>query len=537
MPSFKNTRVSRKLVIVVGVSLVALALYAGISMRTISGVRIGSEKYDEISANSVLLADVMPPPLYLVETNFYAFHMLASADVGATDELAEQIEYATGLEAAYNDRIEYWQTNLTDDAMRGLLFEQSDPAAQEYFRLMSERFVPALTSGDLEAARNVLNGAMQDAYTTHRAAIDEIATQTTVTAAAVESDAIDTANARSTQLMLLLVVTLAIVVFLSVSVVRSIMQPLMRLRGRMAEIATGDGDLTQRLDADRKDEFGGVAESFNEFMDKLSVTIGSVDGQASHLLEGSQQLASVSQQLTAASAQALSQTDVVSEAAGQVASSINVVVVAADEMQAAIGEIARSASEAATTASTAVRAAEEANQIMTKLGESSAEITDVTRMISSIAEQTNLLALNATIESARAGEAGKGFAVVANEVKELARATSKATGDITVRVETILADTREATEALDNIQNIIAAMSDAQSVIASAVEEQTATTAEINRSVLVAASSADVIASAIAETVQATSETTAGAETTLVTAGDVARTAEDLRDLVGQFRV
>jgi methyl-accepting chemotaxis protein len=244
MPSFKNTRVSRKLVIVVGVSLVALALYAGISMRTISGVRIGSEKYDEISANSVLLADVMPPPLYLVETNFYAFHMLASADEGATDELAEQIEYATGLEAAYNDRIEYWQTNLTDDAMRGLLFEQSDPAAQEYFRLMSERFVPALTSGDLEAARNVLNGAMQDAYTTHRAAIDEIATQTTVTAAAVESDAIDTANARSTQLMLLLVVTLAIVVFLSVSVVRSIMQPLMRLRGRMAEIATGDGDLT-----------------------------------------------------------------------------------------------------------------------------------------------------------------------------------------------------------------------------------------------------------------------------------------------------
>ena len=115
-------------------------------------------------------------------------------------------------------------------------------------------------------------------------------------------------------------------------------------------------------------------------------------------------------------------------------------------------------------------------------------------MITSIAEQTNLLALNATIEAARAGEAGKGFAVVATEVKDLAQETARATEDISRRVEAIQADTSGAVAAIEEITSVIARISDFQTTIASAVEEQTATTAEMSRSVTEAATGTGEIA-------------------------------------------
>ncbi|NYD99494.1 methyl-accepting chemotaxis protein [Kineosphaera limosa] len=153
------------------------------------------------------------------------------------------------------------------------------------------------------------------------------------------------------------------------------------------------------------------------------------------------------------------------------------------EMGEAIRSITVGAAEASGIAASAVQVADRTRATISKLGASSAQIGEVVRSITSIAEQTNLLALNATIEAARAGESGKGFAVVANEVKELARETGTATEDIGHRVEAIQADTDAAVAAISEISEIIARINDAQSTIASAVEEQTATTTEMSRNV------------------------------------------------------
>jgi methyl-accepting chemotaxis protein len=118
-----------------------------------------------------------------------------------------------------------------------------------------------------------------------------------------------------------------------------------------------------------------------------------------------------------------------------------------------------------------------------KLGQSSIEIGKVIKVITAIAGQTNLLALNATIEAARAGDAGRGFAVVANEVKELAKQTANATEDISQRIEAIQTDTKAAVQAITQITDIINQINDFQSTIASAIEEQTATTNEISRNI------------------------------------------------------
>jgi methyl-accepting chemotaxis protein len=173
---------------------------------------------------------------------------------------------------------------------------------------------------------------------------------------------------------------------------------------------------------------------------------------------------------------------------------------------------------------------------MSELGESSRQIGDVVKVITSIAEQTNLLALNATIEAARAGEAGKGFAVVANEVKDLAQETGRATEDISARVDAIQLRTSQAVDAIGEIAAVIARINDYQTTIASAVEEQTATTAEMGRNVAQAATGTAEITNGIRQVAATAHTTTEAVSRTRSAADNLTRLAGELQDAVSQFR-
>ncbi|HKB00762.1 MAG TPA: methyl-accepting chemotaxis protein [Gemmataceae bacterium] len=260
-------------------------------------------------------------------------------------------------------------------------------------------------------------------------------------------------------------------------------------------------------------------------------------GETAQALAGaSRELIAVSQQMASSAEETAAQAGVASAAAEQVSRNVTTVAAGAEEMGASIKEIAKNAHEAAKVATAAVKVADQTNATVAKLGESSTEIGNVIKVITSIAQQTNLLALNATIEAARAGEAGKGFAVVANEVKELAKQTAKATEDISRKIEAIQSDTKGAVGAIEQIGKIINQINDIQNTIASAVEEQTATTGEISRNVAEAARGSSEIAQNVNGVAEAARTTSAGAGDTKKSADELSRMAHDLQKLVGQLK-
>ena len=261
-----------------------------------------------------------------------------------------------------------------------------------------------------------------------------------------------------------------------------------------------------------------------------------VSDSAQTLSSASEELSANSQQMVANAEETAAQAGVVSAAAQQVSTNVQTVAAGTEEMSASIREIAKNAQEAAKVAAVGVTAADSASDTISKLGVSSAEIGKVIKTITSIAQQTNLLALNATIEAARAGEAGKGFAVVANEVKELAKETAKATEDISQKIEKIQSDTSHAVAAISEINGVINKISEFQETIASAVEEQTATTNEITRNIVEAAQGSTEIAQNILGVAEAARNTTLGATDTEKAALELARMAASLQGTVASIK-
>ncbi|MEE3127428.1 MAG: methyl-accepting chemotaxis protein [Actinomycetota bacterium] len=298
-----------------------------------------------------------------------------------------------------------------------------------------------------------------------------------------------------------------------------------------------DGDFTREISVSGDDAVGQLAGGLSSLLATLRESMASIGQTADALGVAAEQLTILSQGMGDGASVTSDKAASASSSSSEVSASIQTVASAAEEMTASIREIAQNATEAASVATGAVGVASQAQDTVASLGESSAEIGQVIKVITSIAQQTNLLALNATIEAARAGDAGKGFAVVANEVKELAKETAKATEDIGRKIEAIQGDTSGAVSAISEISEVIGRINDIQTTIASAVEEQTATTNEIARSVTEAAGGANGIADDISQVASAADDTRQGAQNTLQSATELSTMAAELKAQVGRFRV
>lgn len=459
MQWLNNVRVAVRLPFVVVMALLGMVVFAVVSMSTLNQFKIGGPTEQDVTEHNVLLADILPPPAYLVETELAAMELRAAVEGGdEAGAAAARADIDAGA-AAFRERHDVWSAALDGDEQ--VLIAAVRDTGLAYIDTLETEMLPAIDARDF-ARIDAVEAQLDDEFDTHRAAVNAAAQQITATTTTITDDAVATADQRATLLWALLAATLLVVGAAAAVVTRSVLKPLTALRHSLTDIASGDETSQQaRLDADRRDEFGHVAAAFNTFADRLVADNETAVATAGH-----------------ARARAVE----VTQAATIAAENMNTVAVATTELSAAASEIARSAGDASRTADTAVAAADHANQLMERLANTSASIGEVVESIRGIAAQTTMLALNATIEAARAGEAGRGFAVVASEVKDLAAETGAATADIVTRVDAIQADTQAALIALGEVAQVITDISSSQSVIAAAVEEQAATTAEIDRS-------------------------------------------------------
>jgi methyl-accepting chemotaxis protein len=466
----------------------------------------------------------------------YAFDIIrgvkgATADTapGRASFLTSANAFRTELAALRSAQLTVSEQTTVDSAMG--LFDQ--------FMATDKRVIDGFRAGD----------AASSAQAEQLVAVDEIEIFDKVASAvdhvvnAIDEEAVAAgaaADAASRRAAAVMVATgLAVVVMgavLAMLLIRSITSPLRRLNHRLADIAGGDGDLTQRIHDESGDEIGSAARSFNAFAERVQLLVSQVATTGQRVAQAAERLDTVSSRLAVGAADTSSQAEVVSAGAEEVSAIVSTMAASAEEMSASIAEISRSTSLATQVVGKGVEAAQEARQTVAALGASSAEIQSVINLITAIAAQTNLLALNATIEAARAGESGKGFAVVAGEVKDLAQQTATATEQIAAKVNAIQSGSAAAVAAIARIGEVVTEINDTQLTIASAIEEQTATTTEMSRNVGETATGAGEIASSIQSVAQTAQHTTVGAEHARQTSTELNRASSELQELVSTFR-
>ncbi|MCF6246698.1 MAG: methyl-accepting chemotaxis protein [Desulfobacula sp.] len=293
----------------------------------------------------------------------------------------------------------------------------------------------------------------------------------------------------------------------------SIAKSVINVTENLKDVAQGEGDLTKRIEIKSKDEIGELSQWFNIFIEKLQIMIKDIStssdtisglatitqDQTGQISQSAEEMSQITTDITDSTTKMSDNISSISNVVGQASDNLDIVASAAEEMTATINEIAKNAENARGMSLETGEKIEKASSHINQLGKDAKEIDTFTESINEISEQTNLLALNATIEAARAGEAGKGFAVVAGEIKELARQTAVATQDIKKKIDNIRNSTDITVGEMSNISEVFGDMNDVVNEIASAIEEQSATTKEIADNTATVASGISDVSMSISE--------------------------------------
>jgi len=320
------------------------------------------------------------------------------------------------------------------------------------------------------------------------------------------------------QLVIGTLVAQVLSMILSTTIARSIVGPIQTCVAAMKKVAVGD--LTARAELDQTDELGILAAAINDSITSLRGTVTTITTTSAKLQKSAAFLTEVAHSQAAGADETNAQASTVASAGEQLATnaklmagsaeeinrSATTVAAAVEEMSASIQEVARNCTKESQIAQQAEGQARGTRDLMAKLDTSASEIGKVVELINRIAEQTNLLALNATIEAASAGDAGRGFAVVASEVKELARQSATATEDIRSQVSLIQQNAGNSTRAIDQVVTVIQEVSNIAASIAAAVEEQSATTSEIVRSLHTVTSATTTLSDNVRQTADGSTE-------------------------------
>ncbi len=521
----RTVTLGKRLALMIGVGALTAVLVGGVAVGLMNQLSAKARVVHDVSV------DLQLPLGELVEAQLEG--RLAVAQIAAATDQNSKDMWAGRL-AESDAEVDALLAHVGTFVGQLIPYEQLVMNTGSYRSVRDEKMIPiAMESGNGSNYSLFLKSTLQPAIDQYLADIDALQAD----AQAYAASALDEADAAARQGMIVtLVVLLAGItaaVLLGAQVSRRIKRSVAGLQGSLNAMA--GGDLTQDAPLYSRDELAQAGEALNTARVALAEMLAGVSASSTTVAGTADQLASSGERVASGTEETSAQAGVVAAAAEQVSRNVQTAAAGAEQMGASIREIAQNAAQAARVASQATGVAQSTSETVARLGTSSQEIGDVVKAITSIAEQTNLLALNATIEAARAGEAGKGFAVVASEVKDLAQETARATEDIARRVEAIQADTAGAVTAISEISAIIASINDYQLTIASAVEEQTATTNEMSRAVAEAAMGSNEIATNITGVASVAAQSSRTVAEMGDSVAELARLSADLRTRVDAF--
>lgn len=485
----KDLSIRTRLILSGILSVVCMLLVAGAIRLSTRPILVNGPIYREIKSNQDLVADILPPPEYIIETYLTSFQLLHETDPLQRDSLLAKCR---ALREEYEERHRHWERTLPEGELATTMLKDSYNPARRFFETLEADFLPAVRSGDLERATRISVERLRPAYLEHRKAVDR-----TVRLAKRQSSEIEASTRESVRRIDILALGLVAAILgalllLARFIARGISEPIASLEEIIRE-----GDLTRRTEVGSKDEIGRLSRQFDRLLALIQEIVRGIASRADRLLNASEELSANSSRIAdgarrvdeqgrgiGLSAQQGSRSlAAVSESAATMSGGVTTMAAAVEEMNASMRQVALSCEEESRIAREANAQAEGSQRRMTELQASAEAIGKVLESISDIAEQTKLLALNATIEAARAGEAGKGFSVVAAEVKNLAQQTSLSTQEIAEHIEGMRAATANSVHVMERVAQVISVMDTTSQGILASVHEQSRAMGEISRNV------------------------------------------------------
>jgi len=531
-PTRRLSSVRAKLLVLAGVGVLSTMVATSVALVSLSS----------LTSDVTTLGDHVVTPLgYFAELrdaegdsrgNVWAYVAAATpsdrADVAASVKESDAFvaDSIAGYLAAHGSK--------TDERGAAMVTFEGDFAAWKQIR--DTVVFPAAASGDLAAAYAAIAGPLNVANEAMGNPLDQLFQSEQADALATSKAAAARAVSARTELIAIAAVGLLLAAAIGMWMTRQMLRQISVVRGQLARLA--DGDLTgSTLTIAGRDELAEMARASVKVAGELRSIVGEMSRGAATLLGAVASLQDASTGVDSAAREATAEVDAATVDVHAVNEDIQSVAAGTQQMSLSIHEIASNAQKVAHVAQSAVESARGADERVRRLHVSSNEIMTIVKVITSVAEQTNLLALNATIEAARAGDAGKGFAVVAAEVKDLANETAHAAEDILRRVEAIQGDTSEVVSAIAQVQAVIEDINELQTAVASAVEEQSATTDEIGRSVAHAAVASFRISDRMNAVDKATQGTSNGVNSTRRAIGELEGLSRELAGTAAHFRV
>ncbi len=447
---FQSLSIKARLWMFAVIFAVGFSLFALFSYLAMNAVKINGDLYHEIVQTKDLVADVLPPPEYIIETRLVSLEMLQTKN-GA--ELNELISTVQRLQKEYNDRHQFWVDNLHHDKIRPLMIDKAYAPAMKYYEILEKKYIPAVRSGDINYAASLASGELKEVYFEHRKAVDEIVVLSNRYAQSNEMKASELLKFESLKLLILSIVIFVAVIIIVYQSIQIILKKISSMSTLANELH--NGNLAHRIAINGNDEISAAALHINESLDamqkvmrdiknisdkngqtaaELSVTsldIGKrIEKNAAEIVANQYELSNVEKIIESTTLQSMNMVKEIENA--------NTMLKEAKEKIAHMDDAIQYSSQAES----------ELAEDLERLSQEAVQVQSILTIIGDIADQTNLLALNAAIESARAGEHGRGFAVVADEVRKLAERTQKSLQEINSTIQIILQSINDAGEKM-----------------------------------------------------------------------------------------